>query len=133
MLLIQEIIAICVVDLKVADADFELVSGHLSHTLEDVGQSSRDDTTVSVSLSASRDCKCLSRSCLTVCKYGAIIAFETPINHIFGHFVKDCLLLGKHVKNARKLELVVIVFDLSMPQTVSLKIKLYFTLIRCQG
>ena len=60
MLLVQEVIAIGIVDLKIADADLELVRGHLSHPREDVRQSPGDDAAIGVPFSAARDRESLS-------------------------------------------------------------------------
>ena len=133
MFLIKKVIAIGIVDLKVADADLELAGSLFSHVLEYVTEGSRDYATISISLSATRDSKCLSRASLSVGKYGAIVALEGSIDHVLGHLVEDGLLLGQHVEDAVELEHVVVVLDLLMAQTIPLKVELHLAIIWGQG
>ena len=60
MILIKKIISCIVIDLEETDVDSELVSGCGLDVTEDVAERSRNDTSVGISLSSSRDGKCLT-------------------------------------------------------------------------
>ena len=133
MLLIEQVVTIGVVDFQVADVNLELVSGHLSHSFEDIRECSWNDATISVPFCTTRDSECLTRARLSVSEYGAIVTLKAAINHILCDLLKDSLLLREHVKDASELELVVVILDLSVAQTVSLEVKLDFALVWCQS
>ena len=133
MCLVQQIVAILVVNLHVADVHLELVCGVLSNMLKNVRQGARNDTTVSIALGATRYRESLSRSRLSVGENSAIVAIETPIDNILGNFVKDSFLLRQHVKDSCELENVVIILDLSVSQPITLEIELYLSSIGCQS
>jgi len=79
---------------------------------ENVGDRARNDTTVSVSLSTSRDCKCLARTSLTIGKDCPVIALEARVDHVRHHRVENTLLLREHVEDPVELEIIVVVLDL---------------------
>ena len=127
MVFVQKIEARLIVNFHVADAHFELRLGVFRNVTEDVRKRSRYDTAVSIAFSASCDCESLARPGLAISKDGAIVTFEARVNHIFCNFIKDSFLLCQHVKNAVECKLVVVVFNFVVTQTISLKVKLYFS------
>ena len=129
MRLVQQIVAILVVNLQVADVHLELVSRVLPDVLENVRQGSRNDATISVTFRASSYREGLSRTSLSVGENCAIVALETPIDHILGDLIKDSFLLRQHVKDACELEDIVVVLDLGVPQSVALEIELYLSVV----
>jgi len=132
MIFIKEIEARLIVNFHIADTHFELRLSIFRNVTEDIRKRSRYDTAVNISFSASCNCECLARTGLSISKNGAIIAFKARINHIFCNLIKDSFLLCQHVENAVECELVVVIFYFVVAQAVSLKIELYFPLVRLQ-
>jgi hypothetical protein len=101
--------------------------------LKYVRQCPWNDTSIRVSLSPTRNSERLSRPSLAVCKDGAVVALDTIINHIFCDSVEHGLLLRKHIKNTIILELIVIIFNLVVPEAFSLEIEFNFALFWIQA
>ena len=129
VILIKQIVSVPIVDFEIAHIDFEGVCGCVFNMTKNVGQCSRNDASVHVALSPARYCESLARPRLPVRKNGAIVAVKAPIDHILRHFLKNTLLFGEHVENAVELELVIVVLDFSVPQTVPLEVELNLAFI----
>ena len=92
--------------------------GHLSHSAKDVRKRAWNDAAVCVSLRATGDCESFAGTSLAVCKDSSIISIEAVVDNVLCHLIKDALLLCKHIEDAVEPEIVVIFFDLGVPQTV---------------
>ena len=90
------------------------MGGHLSYPFEDIRECSWNDTAISVLLCTTCDSESLTGTRLPVGENGAIVTLKTAINHILRDCLKNSLLLREHVKDASKLELIVVIFDLSV-------------------
>lgn len=99
---------------------------------ENVGERSWNDASIRIALSASSYSKGLAWTSLAVGEDGAIIAFKARLDHVFHDWAEDCLLLREHVKDAIEFKLEVILLYLLVPQTVSRKVELDFTLFGWQ-
>jgi hypothetical protein len=84
-------------------------------------QSSRNNSSVSVSLCSTSDREGLSRSCLSISENSSVIAFKAFVYNVLSDCIKNTLLLSEHVEDAVELEAIEIIFDLSVPQTLFLE------------
>jgi hypothetical protein len=100
--------------------------------LENVRKCSRNYTPISIAFCTTSYREGLARARLAVREDSAVVAFEARVYHFFGHCRVDPLLLGYHVKNAIKLEVVVVVFDFSVAQTISLEVQLNLIALRVE-
>ena len=101
--------------------------------LEDVRECARNNASISIPLSTSRDREGLARSCLTISENGAVVALEASVNHVLGDFVKYALLLCQHIEDAIEAELVVVVFDLSVAKSITLEVEFDFAVLGGQS
>ena len=100
--------------------------------IEDVGDRAWNNTSVSVSLRASRNGKSLARSSMTIREDGPVVPVEARVNHISHHCIENTLLLRNHVEDPVELELIVVVLDLLNAKAISLKVELHLALVRIQ-
>ena len=100
-----------------------------SHVRENVGECARNNASISIPLSTSRDREGLARSCLPISEDGAVVAVEASVNHVLRDFLKNRRLLCQHIEDASEAELVVVVFDLSVAKSVTLEVEFDFAVI----
>ena len=85
---------------------------------EDVGECARDDSAVRVSFSTTSNGKSFARPCLSIRENRSVVSFEGSFANVQGHFVEDALLLRKHIKDPTENKVVVVIFDLVMPEPI---------------
>ena len=82
-----------VVDLEVTDINLRIsktngeylvrIGVSLGNLIENVGNRAGDDTAVRIALRTTRDRIGLTRTCLTVSKYCAVVAFKAGFDHLY--------------------------------------------------
>lgn len=103
------------INLKVTDIDFDALRPLLA-LVEDVAQSSGNQSPIVVAACSSGHRKSLTTSGLPVGENCAIESFQGRIDDIFRYFVKDFLLLCVHIEDLVELEgpLLLFVIDVSL-------------------
>lgn len=103
------------INLKITDIDFDALRPLLA-LVEDVAQSSGNQSPIIVAACSSGHRKSLTTSGLAVSENCAIESFQGRIDDIFRYFVKDLLLLCVHIEDLVELEgpLLLFVIDVSL-------------------
>ena len=92
MIFIEEIIAIVVVDFKIADVHRELMGRVLGHMPEYITQRPRNQPTIGVPLGSTSHGEGLARACLPIGENSAVVAFEATVDHVLANLFKYCFL-----------------------------------------
>ena len=112
VVLIQQIISAVIIDFQIAHINLVRVRATLGDFVKNVGDGSWDNTSISISLSTSRDSVGLTGACLTIGKDCPVITFETTINHVLRDGVEYCLLLCEHVQHTIENEIMYSIFNI---------------------
>lgn len=99
----KEIITYTLINLQVADVDFDVLASCFA-LVKDVAQCSRDESSIFVAARASSHRKSFSGPCLTIGKYSAIKTFKGRIYNIFGYSIKNLFLFGVHIEDLIELK-----------------------------
>ena len=103
------------INLKVTDIDFDALRPLLAF-VEDVAQSSGNQSPIVVAACSSGHRKSLTTTGLPVGENSAIESFQGRIDDIFRYFVEDLLLLCVHIEDLVELEgpLLLFIIDVSL-------------------
>eukprot|EP00227_Mantoniella_beaufortii_P007019 CAMPEP_0197614954 /NCGR_PEP_ID=MMETSP1326-20131121/59788_1 /TAXON_ID=1155430 /ORGANISM="Genus nov. species nov., Strain RCC2288" /LENGTH=141 /DNA_ID=CAMNT_0043183835 /DNA_START=1490 /DNA_END=1915 /DNA_ORIENTATION=- len=131
---LQQVVALVVVDLHVADMHGVRGVRLLGHLAIDAADGARDDAAVHVLLGASGDGERLARARLSVREHGAVEALQRAQDHLGGDALEHLVLLRVRADDAVELELVVLALVVHVPlQVVARDVEVAQVLIQIYG